>query len=644
MSIEFVFVQPKGRQFKITPEMVIGRTFHGSLIDNPHTYFFSNEVLGSHIYINSTTGNSFRTVPTFFFDGEVVFEKKHYKDIDIKSTKGYFDLSENGRGSFFIGGFFKAHDSEYFRATTDQLGLYPLFYYKNDRFNAVTNNPMLLESIMTEMYGHKMTRHLKHLVNEISVSAPLNVGPYKNLYYLPFDNELIIGPQGEFSFKRKKGDDYFYCAQESFDNLLDAAVSDICDNVSAIANASYPIKIADITGGMDSRMVFAAILKSNTKDAFYYNTNGSYPSPDANVSNFIIQKYNLRKIRVVDEFRRNLTSTDLTEELLAFSYASSGCKNNLDRAFTTLIRNDAVFRLGGGNSEFYKALYSKQLAPDATLDDAIKLMVTNLDILQQPVREEITSNFNQMLREWSINQGMTMPAALDRFYIEHRGRFHNGLCEHWGRVTGGKAHPLYSAATIRLGFSIDDRSRKEHLITFRLMTALDQEVACLPFENRVWPEAAYRGTSLTSRLKGVKSIVRTSPNLVKKEPEIHYFHIKYPREAPRPASRAEKVITHSDWKKSQLKLGRKWHWSELDKIQQQFQHLVEHVNLEKDGFNQEAVIELAYKKPEAFKNIFEVLSAHNLVLGLIFKNKQEKPIRIYAPTDTVRLVRVKQAA
>lgn len=633
MSLEFVWIYSPENEIN-TDWFGAQENFHGSLINEPQKKVMSFWGGNDQVFLlsNKNIGDS----PNSFFDGNFVYNQKFGLDFSPQDIDEYFDFIYNARGTFSLAFSHEEGGVNIARFSNDPLGMYPLLYWTDGINIIVTNNPILSETIAKLALGIKLTRSFTNVLNEVIAFTPLDQGPFEGMELLPFDSELIIDSQGELNIKRRHGDDFFYRAQDSEEELLDQAIQELTENVIGIANAPQKIKIADITGGFDSRLVLALILKAQVKDKFYFNTNGDYPNPDANVANYIINKYKLKKIDLlsIPYKRKGQISIDVLYELTSFAYVSSGMKNNIDRHLSTLHTTNDILGVGGGYSA-YKANKSKSLLEKGGIQEAVELICSGNFSLPEDMILKTKEKVERIIRKWVIHQGMSIYDALDRFHIEHRTRFHIGLCEHWSRICQPKMHPLQSPALVRLAFKSGYESRIADKLLFNLMEKLDPSLCLVPFENKVWKEQAYQDSSLQKKIANVEAITFKSNKLYAIDPckEMIVFESDLPDEHQAlHLSEQSKVsgITlkniDKSWEREQRKLGRKWHWYKLGEIKGAFDYLLSKSLIEDTQFIW--MDDLKKKELKDFKNIKEVIELHVLTNFLIFHQKKEIPLRV----------------
>ncbi|HCB1211539.1 TPA: hypothetical protein MYN70_005240 [Klebsiella pneumoniae] len=635
MSIEFVWVLSRKRKIE-TDWFFRQDDIHGSLIGKPVK--FTKKFFPSHDVLFMTSNNDCEghDGSQSVFDGECVYDGKFRLDFKPENIQEYFDFINEARGSYCVGFSYSIAGLNLVRFANDQLGMYPLMYFSNDDLVVVTNNPMLCETVLKQACGFELRRGFEHVVNEITAASPLDVGPFEGMRFVPFDSEVIIQEHGCLTVKRRRGDDYFFRATGGKKELFDCAIKEILENVKAISEADCDVKVADITGGFDSRLVLAAILNLGVQKSFLFNVNGRFPDPDVNIANLIIEKYGLNKAGVdLDPFKRKVDfSNNVLQELCVFSYVSSGMKNNVDRNIGTYSSRKDLIRIGGGFSA-YKANKSKSLKNVLpTLDDAVEVICAGVFALPDEKVASVRDSVKSILYSWIVEQGMTIHDALDRYHIEYRTRFHIGLCEHWSRLCQPKAHPLHSSALVRLAFFVGYEDRLSDKLLFQLMERLEPSLCLLPFESRVWKESAYAHSALRNKIEVVKPVTRKSARLYRNEPtkvDIPFFQ-KNMQERLRISVPNEQIpqggydVKNSAWYKSQIALGRKWHWSQLENIKLAFEHNLKIALQTEVGFDW--MVAILQRDLKDYKSIKEVLELHVLTQFLIFYNRGEMPLRV----------------
>lgn len=639
MSLEFVWLY--------SPQKNINKSWfdnednvYGSLIEKPIKSTSSLIGQGNDVSFILSNTREFESAPSnSFFDGHCIYNEKFSLEFSPKNFEDYLDFIYKARGTFCIAFGCELGGTKIARFSNDILGMYPLLYWSDGTNVIVTNNPILAEEVAAKSVGITLKRIFNGVANEIVAFSPLNQGPFEDMKLLAFDSELVVDDKGKLSIERKFGDSFFYKAQESEEELYQQTKNELLENINAIASAPQQVKIADITGGFDSRLVLALILKANVQDCFYFNTHGAYPNPDANVANYIIKKYKLKKIdmKSIPNQRVGNLSSDVLYELSTFAYASSGMKNTLDRHLNSLVSNNELLRVGGGYSA-YKDNQSKVLARDGvfSVQDGVDLLCKGDFSLPNDLVENVKRTVSTMLDFWTAEQGMNLHDALDRYHIEHRTRFSIGLCEHWSRICHPKIHPLQSPALVRLAFKVGYDSRYTDKLLFKLMESLEPSLCLVPFDNRTWQEEAYEDSVLKVKVSKVKPITLKSKNLYGDEPpkltpkpflkDLGRVIKEAPQEQASLRFLTKPGSSDMKWEGSQRALGRKWHWYKLAEIKNVFNFLLVESLKHEDDFTW--MLSLKNKHLKEFKNIKEVIELHVLTTFLIFYSRNEVPLRV----------------
>lgn len=636
MSLEFVWLYSPSKKIHID-WFYKKENLYGSLIDKPIKSVKS--MMGDNDYAFLLSNEDINVSANSFFDGNYIHNKKlgsNYEPVDLDD---YFLFTQKARGTFCLAyAYMNSLCEKVIRFSNDVLGMYPLLYWTDGENIIVTNSPILSETVVRYALKINLERGFSHIANEIITLTHLDHGPYDGMRFLPFDSEMIVDNKGHIAIKRRYGDDFFYRPKEDESILLDRALIELIENIEGIASSSQKIKVADITGGFDSRLVLALILKAGVQDNFYFNTNGKYPSPDANVANYIIEKYGLKKIDLtsIPYKRENQLSKNILHELTTFVYASSGMKNAIDRHLSTLFTNKDILSVGGGYSA-YKANKSKSIINKKGLQEAISLICSGSFSLPSNINNEVKEIVGDKLEEWILQQGMNIYDVLDRFHIEYRARFHIGLGEHWSRICQPKIHPLQSPALVRLAFKVGYKARVTDELLFMLMEKLSPPLCLIPFENRVWKKQAYQKSELRNKIASIKPITLKSKKLYEIEPikekvilEVSANPISIQEDRNINELNAKISVTndiYKRWEQEQRKLGRKWFWYKLGDIKRVFDYLIAQPSLK----SQNEFLwmqELGSKKLSEFKSIKEVIELHALTCFLIFYNKKESEIRV----------------
>lgn len=535
------------------------RKYKGSQIsvDSYTTYDLNNGVL----IVNSSKNNSAMFGDCFY----LLFGEAILDDRFIDSESFFLDLEEpyetlknEGRGAFSI---IKYNKNE-LKFTNDSLSLSPVYIFDDNEVFAVTNSPMLLEDILKKELGIEMSRSPELAAYDIAIgTGAFNVTGWENLKLIDFDSEIIVSNTGEVAVLKKNNEQDYIKPVESYERLLEKAKMDLINNVSAISKSSRTKKIVDLTGGMDSRLIFSVISSMGIKNDFYYYTDGEHPYPDANVALHIMEGYGLKRIKFENTVRTNIANNVLGE-FSRFLYQSSGSSFMYGRVRNSTYERTDILAVGGGLAGGFKSTYSRRIAAD---DEDVKAaasnMIINKDIISNKFYSEIEDSFVNYF-SYMLNQGVSIKKAADWFYVLSRSRYLIGIGEETMHPVRPKVHALYSVNLIKAAMRLSEDERDSGKIHFDLIKKFDDNLLYIPFAEKKWNESLFSSDELKSSIEKVVPINSRSPKIYG---SLNCVLLDF-QEKILFAKQSASYRKNNVWAKSQKLKGRNWMWQNLDVI------------------------------------------------------------------------------
>jgi hypothetical protein len=268
--------------------------------------------------------------------------------------------------------------------------------------------------------------------------------------------------------------------------LIDAVHADLTSSVRSIAQLPSRRKLADITGGRDSRLVLSLILQEGLSEAFDFRTTGTDFAPDSIVGREIAKAFHLSHESVVPG---TMNAADFERRLRAHAFHTSGMINAWD--FKGSITPSEAPRLSGLFGETLSTNF-KEYPELHTNDDLRRAFhrIAKLDIgsiLLPDVRRSLTEELDGELIERIDSGGSAPQDHLDSFYIRNRLRRWLGTMEEIGE--SGRIFPLYSLTGVRAAFAMGPDARRAEQLHFSIIRKACPELARLPLANRAWSEA-----------------------------------------------------------------------------------------------------------------------------------------------------------
>lgn len=562
--------------------------------------------------------------------GDAIYKGKLYQDAhQLASDKvDVEDFVEKARGCYLL---IKV-DAQARSVTllNDPLSLYPVYWFENERYAALSNVPIWMETILGEA-GVVVERDGLLAGYDLAIgTGAFGVTGWSEFHLIPFGNSATMTQAG-LDLEEVRSLDRFFVTDKSLDELIDKSADEIQENVKAIAGSHYENKVSDITGGMDSRLVLSAIFSQGLRDEFLYHTNGEHPVPDANCALSIMERFELTRIKTKSDYSQSV-ATDPIGTFKKFIYQSQGSRFIYDRAFETNCVQDHLIKVGGGLAGGFKSTYSLRLVGNdeetSGVDDAVSSMFLPAknylsESLVSRLERELHAEFSMLVDRY----GLTLKSAMDFFYVLSRNRYFIGQGEFPNSAIRPKVHALYSESLISAAMKLSDSERAAGKLHYELMKKLSPELWALPFSQQSWSETLL-GNENVSDKPAQAPINPKSPKLYN-DIKIKEVTISSVPQVEVEIDTAEALVIDKKWRERQRALGRNWMWRNFDNIHAQVLRMVK-----KESFP----VELIFKEAELYNIIksnhfkhnraSEVRAVLNLLMFAFFSNKKELPIRI----------------
>lgn len=376
------------------------------------------------------------------------------------------------------------------------LGSMPLFTFSGEHHLILSNNPRLARQA-AEALGNRVAVDLSQLV---WLPTLTNMGTEKGLV-----QSLRLLPMGVRSFVLTRGileversDSPLDAYTESVDpyDLVQSTASELTTAVYGFVAPSHWSLSADLTGGLDSRVVLSSITATASLSDFRIVTYGRDGNrADAQVAGMIANQlgFDLHE----KEAERKQTFVDPTASDRA-KWFSNGIESNIQindghvQAFTALSLRPATpgrLALWGLFGENMRSFYGKKVdkLPGSCRDShsIARSTLVNLELLRSSYLDYAIETLADFLRA-RFDAGLTPVAAADTLFVERRSRWFHGLSLTGQWYTHASYSPLLSINAIRLAHMLGDRARIRNAAPYRIIERLNPRLLDIPFANFEW--------------------------------------------------------------------------------------------------------------------------------------------------------------
>ena len=380
----------------------------------------------------------------------------------------------------------------------DILGCGILFYSEMDGAMVVSNRYHLL-LLYLSWIGYKGKINPAKMVSSLyahttflgqNVSSEMDI---LGTYQLPQDKEISVNEKG-WEIREKKIVKELLAGCESYqkDSLLEQSKEEIIENVqSVIQSGRFSRYVTDLSGGFDSRAVFAAILNiQDSNKIFQINTNDVPGSADLSIAAGIKNRYGFEFYQEGQRPQQPITVTEnnnMWRSYLMGTYYRLGAL-----PWSPKGQNNNQIRLSGGCGELYRTfwykIYGEKLGkPKEVYDLSSKLvksfhcMVTERKSTQEQMIETITTELSNI-------PGESPMSKLENHYLYFRNRYHFGMRAIDYYNDSPAWFPLMSKSLFKIANSSSLEEKKNNAIMLDLTYQLKSELVKIDYDSIAFEE------------------------------------------------------------------------------------------------------------------------------------------------------------
>lgn len=430
-------------------------------------------------------------------------ELKHNKEIEILSGLGkigdklYFgqkDIINTPQKRLDMGkevGIFTylyANNQNIF-ITQDYFGCGIIFYYQNEDIFITSNRYHFLISLLANL-------KVEMKINKENLIASLGAkGNYrgflgqnifhemdiKGVYQLPLNKEILIDKTGWRILDKLIYLESIPYSQGSYEELLQQAAEEIIQNIKCIeAHPHFKNIICDLSGGMDSRVVFGAVLNGDNPEKIKIRTKDIPNTKDLSIgvglANFFGFDFYYNDNPIIEPIQ-------LKENEYIWRSYFLGCYHRMGiTAYSSKSANTSQIRLSGACGEYFRSFWSKIIKNvDEFTIQQVSEEIFNDNIYEYDAKKRICRKLREELESLP---GCSTAEKLEMHYMFFRGRYHFGMrqfemyhdCSMW--------FPLLSPALLKASRMLSLEERKEDKIMYEITERLCPLLIYMEYDNR----------------------------------------------------------------------------------------------------------------------------------------------------------------
>lgn len=369
----------------------------------------------------------------------------------------------------------------------DPLGGSMVFLHRDREGVAISSHMGGLVALRARQ-GKPMRKSLAHgLCTLVTGGAGgLEDGSYEGVELLPRFHYIEVDRTGA-RFRPYRARDEFYSAPLPYDEGLDRVEHDIRRNVRAVAAASHSRKISQLTGGIDSRLVLAALMAEGVASDFAFNCMGSDTSADKITAHGLAHEFGLTMTAFTGLSAYHQPETFNDRVLAAMRYSAG---MHITPAHSWMRRSQALV-LSGGYSGAYRSTYRRGETP-LTERDPLRLAEATWGaigfseseakrMISEDLRERYVRKVSSLQQDMHA-AGVPVDAWEDFYKVRQRTRFFVGEISRQWSPFASRFDPLYSTAAARTTLHLPFEVRKAGLFMFDLIDRLAPELSTMPYD------------------------------------------------------------------------------------------------------------------------------------------------------------------
>lgn len=375
---------------------------------------------------------------------------------------------------------------------SDEIGLSPIYYSSDDAYTIISNNAHLIAFYKRKLgYTLKpeLTLAVWHTIgltiesNKTGYEGILRILPWRYLE-LDFENTLFVSSKERLDLGL------------SYQDYLRLSIQELRGGLEAL-NAKFPsIRVAQLTGGLDSRLVAAFLLDSGLTPYFTFETEGSDQNADVIVAKMVAQQQGLdHKVTPRNPIQGDLADIDsiVKDELWA-----NVMETSLTRFYGRKNTTEAP-KLNGFGAVFAKSLWFAS-SFRIFMEKHFGKGVVDFDNLtpEQVAYGKECFGYSDSDRQLLTDHAFGVSSAFRSYIMDYN---HLRFPDHMNYADGLSAYRwrthnanfrsmdnnlvfLYSPVVLEAARQLSPELRQEGKLYFDMMWQLNKELTMIPFENR----------------------------------------------------------------------------------------------------------------------------------------------------------------
>ncbi len=309
----------------------------------------------------------------------------------------------------------------------------------------------------------------------------------KGTYQLSFEKEILINKEGwHIQDKILVKELLRKTSKKSQQELLHDAKREITENIEAVFNSEQFSKyVVDLTGGFDSRAVFAAFINASIPmDQFEIRTYDVLGSRDLEIAAGIKNLFGGKWYRDTEKLQYPLTLSE-SKKMWRSYYMGTYYQMGLP-SWSPKGENLNQIRFSGGCGEIYRKFwfnnYGKKVATATSIEDLSEKLVNSLHLLSSSDDVARKRLIELIAKELKKIPGNTPLEKFDNHYIFFRNRYHFGMRAFEYFHDAPMWFPLMSKSLFILAHNMPREDKDDKKVPYLLTKSLYPVLANIDFD------------------------------------------------------------------------------------------------------------------------------------------------------------------
>ena len=438
--------------------------------------------------------------------GQAFSTRAELRDILTNRFDNPTEVSRHLQGTVTVA--FRDKQTNFIYVATDRFGAGKIF-----RWASPDSSRWAISSSLTDLVaflqqsGVSVEKSLASaaVVGFVGYSGAISSSPYCDIDTVDQFHYLSISPDGRISTHE---DPHFPALLDSaglnYDQLLEQVASQVRESVATFSSYDSENYVCQLTGGLDSRSVFAALVSSGFAPRFTTYTYGVAESPDMVIAGQLSAQYGITQSTFSGMRSRVIPQTPADQSIWSLEQTGGLSTVTPVSLGTFPVPNSVV--LSGGWGEMYRGGYPDYPARDASDEEKIRWAVNWILRTGSPYGPRIAYGgiFSEQMVDKARNYATTMLGELRDFgltedllpewmYLRWSTRFNVAETTRAVSPFAHRADPLCVSSMLPLIVSAPFEDRKSGAIQLDLIRTLSPGMERFPFE-KPYLTAEYMGS------------------------------------------------------------------------------------------------------------------------------------------------------